>query len=117
MPFRLIGFLRQRDATRKDEKTKKRRAKASFRLVFSRGVISPRKDEIAQSSHHNFSIMLTTFYFLFASLSDICSTVERKNLLLVQKILFLKVGSCSFECIIILLIYFLNCRKALFTRK
>ena len=29
----------------------------------------------------------------------------------------LKVGSCSFESIIILLIYFLNCRKALFTRR
>ena len=29
----------------------------------------------------------------------------------------LKVGSWSFECIIIFLIYFLNCRKALFTRK
>ena len=29
----------------------------------------------------------------------------------------LKVGSCSFESIIILLIYFLNCRKVLFTRR
>ena len=29
----------------------------------------------------------------------------------------LKVGSCSFECIIFLLIYFLNCQTALFTRK
>ena len=29
----------------------------------------------------------------------------------------LKVGSCCFDCIIILLIYFLNCRKAFFTRK
>ena len=28
-----------------------------------------------------------------------------------------KVGSCSFESIIILLICFLNCRKALFTRR
>ena len=28
----------------------------------------------------------------------------------------LKVGSFSFECIIILLIYFINYRKALFTR-
>ena len=30
---------------------------------------------------------------------------------------FLKIGSFSFECIIILLIYFINCQKALFTRK
>ena len=29
----------------------------------------------------------------------------------------LKVGTLSFEGIIILLIYFLNCRKALFTKK
>ena len=29
----------------------------------------------------------------------------------------LKVGSFSFECIIILQIYFINCRKALFSRK
>ena len=29
----------------------------------------------------------------------------------------LKVGSCCFECIIVLLVYFINCRKALFTRK
>ena len=29
----------------------------------------------------------------------------------------LKVGSCSFESIIILLIHFLNCRKALFIRR
>ena len=31
--------------------------------------------------------------------------------------LVLKVGAFSFECIIILLIYCINCRKALFTRK
>ena len=29
----------------------------------------------------------------------------------------LKVGSCHFKGIIILLIYFLNCQKALFTKK
>ena len=29
----------------------------------------------------------------------------------------LKVGSFSFECIMILLIYFINCPKALFTRQ
>ena len=29
----------------------------------------------------------------------------------------LKVGSFNFECIILLLIYFINCQKALFTRK
>ena len=29
----------------------------------------------------------------------------------------LKVGSCSFECIVFLFIYFLNRQKALFTRK
>ena len=29
----------------------------------------------------------------------------------------LKVGSWSFECIITLLIYFINCRKTAFTRK
>ena len=29
----------------------------------------------------------------------------------------LKVGSFSFECIMILLIYFINCQKVLFTRK
>ena len=37
--------------------------------------------------------------------------------LLDVKIGLLKVDSLGFECIIILLIYFLNCRKALFTRK
>ena len=31
--------------------------------------------------------------------------------------LVLKIGSFSFECIEILLIYFINCQKALFTRK
>ena len=30
---------------------------------------------------------------------------------------YLKVGSCRFEGIIILLIHFLNCQKALFTKK
>ena len=33
------------------------------------------------------------------------------------KKIVLKVGSFSFACIIILLVYFLNCRKALFTRR
>ena len=32
-------------------------------------------------------------------------------------VILLMVGSCSFECMIILQIYFLNCRKSLFTRK
>ena len=32
-------------------------------------------------------------------------------------IISLKVGSFSFECIMILLIYFINCQKAYFTRK
>ena len=52
-----------------------------------------------------FSVVFSAFH------SDFC--LCSKSVI----ITILKVGSCSFESIIILLIYFLNCQRALFTRR
>ena len=45
------------------------------------------------------------------------STEEKILFYSLINMIFLKVGSFSFECIIILLIYFIDCQKAPFTRK
>ena len=45
------------------------------------------------------------------------SPVSAEGLFSLQKCTALKVGSWSFSCVIILLIYFQNCWKAFFTRK
>ena len=34
---------------------------------------------------------------------------------LAEELSRLKVGSCCFKCVVVLLIYFFNCRQALFT--
>ena len=60
----------------------------------------------------DFSCFKAAFLWTFLHLSHSC-----KHYVSVELKMTLKVGSWSFEGIIILLIYFLNCQKALFTKK
>ena len=54
---------------------------------------------------------------IFSSKLNMNGYLSRKASPFSTRVSYLKVGSWSFEGIIILQIYFLNCRKALFTKK
>lgn len=62
-------------------------------------------------------IWTAIIYFLCPLFYCVLKHSERDILNGINKSVFLKVCSCCFECIMILLIYFLNCRKALFYRE
>ena len=69
------------------------------------------------------SLFNTTFISVYLARYEICRAKVCDVLqgcykaISVLSIAYLKVGFFSFDCVIILLIYFINCQRALFTKK